>query len=188
MARTAGARKQDSVVGDVSPTGPDLLTVYSPSAGGVVARRARLEGGEVRAGGRLGEQLAPNVLAAEDGGQQARLLLLSAEVDDRGPREPFSEHVQTVRRARAVVLLQEDRLLEERRLLSTVGRRPGESRKAGCVELPLPAAPVRQAVLDRRGLRARQFCDCPLEPRSDPTAVRRPLLCVVEVHLPLLVC
>ena len=61
--------------------GPDLLAGDAPAAvdPGGLGRQT----GQVRAGARLGEQLAPDHLAAEGRRQEPLLLLLGAERDDR---------------------------------------------------------------------------------------------------------
>ena len=59
---------------------PDLLAVHDPLA--AVAHGARAEAGQVAAGVGLAEQLAPDLLAGEQGEEVALLLLLGAGVDD----------------------------------------------------------------------------------------------------------
>ena len=57
------AGDDDAPVGEVRAGGPDLLAVDDPVV--AVAHRARAQAGEVGAGGRLGEELAPDLLARQ---------------------------------------------------------------------------------------------------------------------------
>jgi hypothetical protein len=70
-----------------APRRPDLLAVDHPLV--AVAHRAGAEVGQVAAGAGLAEELAPDLLAREQGEQVALLLLLGAGVQDRGPAQPM---------------------------------------------------------------------------------------------------
>ena len=92
-----GAHEQLAPVGEVAERVPRLLAVDHEVV--AVEHRAALQRREVGARVRLGEALAPDVVAAQHAGQELLLLLVGAELDDRGRdvREP--ERVQRARRA-----------------------------------------------------------------------------------------
>ena len=69
--------------GQVRRRRPDLLAVHDPLV--AVALGAGGEPGDVGAGARLAEQLAPDLLGREDRPEEAVALLLGAAHDDRGP-------------------------------------------------------------------------------------------------------
>ena len=77
-----GAREQQPVGGELGVGRPHLLAGQAPAAV-VLLARARLHGREVRAGGGLGEELAPDLVAVQHRAEVARLLLLVAVGDDR---------------------------------------------------------------------------------------------------------
>ena len=79
-----GAHEQLAVVGDVGPRAPDLLAGDDVVV--AVAHGARAQRGEVGAGLRLGEALAPDALAAQDPRQVERALLVAALGDQRRAR------------------------------------------------------------------------------------------------------
>ena len=98
-----GARQQQAVGGELRVGRPHLLAVEHPRAV-VLEARARLHRREVRAGARLGEQLAPDLVAVEHRPGVARLLLLGAVGDDRRPEHADADHVEDpghARRARS---------------------------------------------------------------------------------------
>ena len=76
---------------DVRVAGPDLLPVDDPVV--AVALGPGRERGEVRAGAGLGEQLAPEVLATEQGPEPAVLLFLGAGVHEGWPRPSDADGV-----------------------------------------------------------------------------------------------
>ena len=78
-----GADQQLAVVGDLRVRRPDLLAGDDVVV--AVAHRLRAQRREVRAGARLGEALAPHVVAPEDAGQVLRLLLGVASAPIVGP-------------------------------------------------------------------------------------------------------
>ena len=82
-----GAGDEDAEPGVLGAAGPDLLAVDDELV--AVADGPGAEVGEVAAAARLGEQLAPELLAAEDRPEVAVLLLLGAGVEDRraGPAD-----------------------------------------------------------------------------------------------------
>ena len=77
-----GAHQQDAPVGLVAPARPHLLAGHHVVV--AVADRPGLQRGEVGAGVRLGEPLAPH-RPADDSGQETGLLLVGPGVEDRGP-------------------------------------------------------------------------------------------------------
>ena len=80
-----GAREQQAVGGELGVGGPHLLSGQPPAAV-VLQARSGLHGREVRAGGGLGEQLAPDLVAVEHRPEVAQLLLVGAVGDDRRAR------------------------------------------------------------------------------------------------------
>src|SRR5439155_26981956 len=80
--------------GRLSTRRPYLLAVDHPLL--AVLDGARLQPGEVRAGARFAEQLTPRLLAGDDVGEVALLLLVGAVGVDRGPGQ---QQAQPSRRA-----------------------------------------------------------------------------------------
>ena len=76
-----GAGDEHAPVGQVGHGVPHLLAVDDPLV--AVAHRPGAQTGEVAAGARLAEQLAPALLAGEHRAQEAALLLVGAVGDDR---------------------------------------------------------------------------------------------------------
>ena len=93
-----GAGDEHAEVGDVGEGVPDLLTVDDPLV--AVADRLRGEAGEVGTGARLGEQLAPDLLAGEHRTQEAFADLVAAVGGDGRPGEGHEER-RRIRRLRA---------------------------------------------------------------------------------------
>ncbi len=129
---------------------PRLLAVEPPAAVRLVACRLALDPGEVAARVRLRPSLAPRLLARGHLRQDAVLLLLRAELEDRGREQEDAVLRDALRRARGVVLLFEDQPLPER---SPRGRRtpgatrpPRTARRTAC-------APTRGARRSRPGCR-----------------------------------
>src|SRR5206468_5983920 len=139
-----GARDEDAPVGEAGVAGPDLLSRHEEDVAAELGAGAA--GGEVRAGVRLGEALAPDLLAGQDPRQEAALLRLRAVMDERRPdqRRPDTD-VDHRRRADAGVLLGEEELLDRRRAAPAVLARPVEPRPAALEEAALP--PAREADL-----------------------------------------
>ena len=77
---------------------PDLLAVDDVDVAAPLGARAN--GGEVGAGVRLREALAPDLLGREDRLEVARLLLLGAVRDDRRPGHAEADHADVRRRLR----------------------------------------------------------------------------------------
>src|SRR5262249_36855991 len=77
-----GANQAEDPVGMLGQRGPGLVAVDDVVV--TISNRLGADGGEVRAGARLGITLAPPVLAGEDARQKLLLLPVAAEgVDDR---------------------------------------------------------------------------------------------------------
>ena len=92
-----GAGEQHAEVGDLRAGRPHLLTVDDPLV--AVADRLGLQAGEVGAGARLAEELAPRLLAGDDVGQEPRALLVGAVGDDGRAGEQQPEPRRRVQRA-----------------------------------------------------------------------------------------
>ena len=74
-----GAGQAQAPVGPPRAGGPDLRAVQHPLV--AVAHGGGERAGDVGAAARLGEELHPDLLALEDGGDVRALLLLGAEVE-----------------------------------------------------------------------------------------------------------
>src|SRR5262249_31848522 len=121
---------------------PDLLTGHvervAAQLGAGPARR------EIRAGVRLREALAPDLVAGEDAAQKALLLRFGAVVDERRSDQPRADaDVDHVRRPQRGVLLGEDELLDRRRAAPAVFPGPVEPGPPALEQAPLPLARER---------------------------------------------
>ena len=116
-----GAGEQDHPVALVGAGGPDLRAVDHVVV--AVADGARLQAGEVGAGAGLAEALAPALLAAQDAGQVALLLLVGA-VEQDGGAGPAQANAAEARRARLGQLLVEDELLHHGEAAAAILRGP----------------------------------------------------------------
>ena len=113
-----GAGQEDAEVAVVRARRPHLLTVHDPLV--AVAHGPGREPGEVGAGARLAEELAPHLVAAQHRRQVALRLLVGAVGDDRRPG-----HARCRRRRRCTNSPSARRLLgEDRRPRSRVPPRP----------------------------------------------------------------
>ena len=108
-----GAHQQLAPVGEGTERGPHLLPVDDEVV--AVAHGARAHGGEVAAGVGLGEALTPDVVAAQHARQEALLLRVAAEVQDRGSDVREADRVQRARRVGALHLLGEHDLFDHAR-------------------------------------------------------------------------
>ncbi|KTE30256.1 hypothetical protein ATE75_04335 [Sphingopyxis sp. H080] len=118
--------------------GPDLLSLDHPFV--ALPPRAGADIGEIRAGTGLRIALAPDFLAACDRGQEARLLLVGAEGEDRRAGEFDADMVEPGRGARARIFLGEDDLLGERGIAAAIGLGPADAAPARFAQPALPVA------------------------------------------------
>src|SRR5207249_10483403 len=104
--------------------------------------RARATSGQVGAGVRLREALAPHLLAGQDAAEKAALLLLGAVLDEGRPDERRSHpDVDHAGGARARVLLGEQELLDRRGAPAPVPGRAWQPCPCRAPPAPLPPAP-----------------------------------------------
>ena len=130
---------------------PHLLAGDHPLV--AVEDGAGLDVREVAAGVRLGEALAPQLVDRLDLREEAPLLLVGAELDQRRGEEALAEERDPRRRVRARVLLVEDDLLGERRRPAAVLLRPRQPDPAVGAEQLLPLDPRRPSPSRRPGRR-----------------------------------
>src|SRR5262249_55196366 len=115
---------------------PDLLTVDEPVI--TVAHRARAQAGEIGAGARLAEQLAPDLFAAQHRPQIALLLLVRAVRHDRRPQHALADGKDARWRLVAAFFLVPDDTLNCGGAAAAVLFRPGDAGPAGIRLLCLP--------------------------------------------------
>ena len=120
--------------------------------------------GEVGAGVGLAPGLRPHDLARRHRRQEPRLLLVGADLHDRGTEEEDAVLVHPPGRAGAVVLLLEDQPVEVVGAAAAVLLRPRHRRPAALPERALPLAVEREALL---GVEARQRLPA-RSPRATP--------------------
>lgn len=143
---TARTCQQNRVGSDLGAARPELLPVDpEPSLDPVGAGPER---SEIRPGFRLGEKLAPDVLAAQDPRKKAFFLLSRAQRHDRGAREVLADDVQTLRGAGSVTLLGEDRLCKSSHSGAAILFWPSQTGIASCQQKPLPLPPPREALVE----------------------------------------
>src|SRR5438552_4112384 len=135
--RDVVARKQETEPRIRAAARPHLLTADPPLV--AVARRTRLEPGEVRPGARLREQLAPDLLAARDRSQPPRLLFGATVGEQRrtDELEPDEVRVQIGYGERRELAAHDADLLG-RRVETSVLLRPrgdGEPRARECLQI-----------------------------------------------------
>src|SRR5262249_53690934 len=145
------------------------------------------DGGQVGAGARLAEELAPDLLGGEDLRDEAPLLLLGAVPHERRPDVVDAHLVDELGGLRARCLVVVDRLLDRRRAGSAVLLRPGEPAPAGTMEARLPVAEEgRLVVLAREageGLRAPAGREVLGEPAPEAEPERLLLGSEGKIHL-----
>ena len=133
-----GPGQAQSPVGPPGARGPHLGAVQHPL---VAVAHGRGEGaGDVGAAARLGEELHPELLALQDGGEVAQLLLLGAELEDDGGARRERRHLHPQGVLVADELLVEHLLVRRRQALARRRRagsrcRPGRRRRA-CAGAP----------------------------------------------------
>ena len=135
-AREVAARDQHAEVAIVRAGGPDLLAVDDPVV--AVALRARAQAGEVGAGGRLGEELAPDLLAAQRLAGVAVALRLRAPGAQRRDAHAEADVEQAARHGVLRFLLVVDHLLDGGAAAPAPVLRPGDAGIAGVGLLGLP--------------------------------------------------
>ncbi len=143
-----GAGQQEHVVRHVGHGGPYLLAVDHVVV--AVAHRAGLQRGQIGAGLRLGEPLAPHVLPGEDLGDELLLLLLGAVVDDGGPDDGHAQPAyEDVRRCpHAGSLLVVDELLHDGHAGAAVLLGPGRGHPVPLGQLGAPGEQVAHLLHD----------------------------------------
>ena len=139
-----GAREEQPERRELRVRRPHLLAAEPPRAV-VLPAGARLDAGEVRAGGGLREQLAPDLVAVEHRAEVARLLRVGPVGDERRAEHADADRVQDPRDARGRDLLVDDDVLDRPAALAAVLRRPRHPGQPGLGELALPA-PARRDV------------------------------------------
>ena len=108
-----GAHEDDAEPREVRERRPHLLAVDDPLV--AVAHGARAETGDVGAGSRLAEHLAPDLFAGEQWPQVALLLRIGAVGHDRRRAHAVSDRIATVRNRRTPPeQLAVDRVLQQR--------------------------------------------------------------------------
>ena len=98
-----GPGQEHGPVREVRPRGPHLLTGDDPVI--AVTLGPGGQGGKVRTGARLAEELAPGLLVADDRREKSKSLLLGPVREQGGRRQVESERVQTTQVERAELLL-----------------------------------------------------------------------------------
>jgi hypothetical protein len=131
-----GPRDDHPVAGVVGAGAPDLLAVDDPLV--AVAHRGGAEAGEVRSGGGLAEELAPDLVAARHLREETLLLLLGAVRHERRTEHPVTDHEDADRGLELRFFLAPDDLLHATEALAAVFLRPREHRPAGVELLRLP--------------------------------------------------
>src|SRR5205814_3761614 len=130
VLRRAGiaARDEHAPVRAMCAGRPDLLAVDHPRV--AVTHRARAQAREVGTGGRLGEELAPDLLPVQCGRRIAPLLLLGRVGEERRHAHAEADLEVTARRDVLAFLLVPDHLLDGRAGAPAVLLRPRDAREA----------------------------------------------------------
>ena len=137
-----GARKEQAEVGELRARGPDLLAVDHP----VVAFRPcpGENAGNVRAGRRFAEHLAPDFLAIQTRPDAVRLVRFAAVGHQGGQAHAQADLEDAETAAKAALFLAHDQLLHRRAAQATQLSRPGDRCIAGSSLPGLPGAGCRQ--------------------------------------------
>ena len=133
-----GAGQAQAPVRPPGAGGPDLRPVEHPLVAVADGRGQRA--GDVGAAARLGEELHPDLLALEDGGEVALLLLLGAEVEQDGRARREGRRLEPGRVLVADQLLVERPLVGRGEALAAVGAREADAGEAGVEEHALELA------------------------------------------------
>src|SRR5262249_20695015 len=123
--RRLGAAENETPIGPLSERGPYLLPVDHPLV--ALALGPGLHVRQLGAGVRLGEPLAPELLALDDRRQEAALLLRRAERHHRGSEQGLADVSEPPRAASARVLFVEDDLLHQRQAAAPVFLGPADA-------------------------------------------------------------
>ncbi len=180
-----GAGQQDAELGLVGAGVPDLLAVDDP--GVTVALGPGAQAGQVGAGAGLAVELAPQLIAAQDG-IEVLLLLLGGAVGDEGRADHVHRDRQHAgRHVELALLLGEDAGLVRRAAPPPVRLGPRDARPAAVIQRALPAtAGLEVARIVGRGHRRSGIglatLGVGLEPRPGFGTEGRLVRGVVEVH------
>ena len=148
-----GPDQQLAVVGHLGVRGPDLRAGDDVVV--AVADGPGAHGGQVDAGVGLGEALAPDLVALEDGGQVPLALFGRPLGDDGGAGVEEADEVHPdVGGVGPLELLLEDQLLDRGRAPAPAFDRPVDPGVAGVEEQPLPVGVVGAAARPVGGRRA----------------------------------
>jgi hypothetical protein len=175
-----GPHEAEDPVGVVRERRPGLLALDDIVV--ALARRARLEGREIRACARLRVALAPEVVAVVDAREETLFLRGRAELEEhRGAhREPERNEGRS---ARVTALLLEDVTLHDRPVGAAPLLRPGRRDPPLLGEDPVPA---QEIVAGQVGVRRDRLVQVPGEVRREPgpdvVAKRELVGGIVEVH------
>ena len=168
----AGAGEQDRVRCQLGAAGPDLLALDAPAA--VHLGCGGTQRGQVGARLRLGEQLAPELVAGEDRSKVALVLVRGAELDDRGTGEVLADDVEPFRRTCPIEFLVEYRAQLGVHAAAAVLLRPGQAGIPGVVKQPLPGAPIVELVLEACGFGSAELRQRVLQATHAPRRGIRP--------------
>ncbi len=119
-----GAGQEHPAAGVVRARRPDLLAVHDPLV--TVAHGGRAQPREVRAGPRLGEQLAPDLLAGQQRGEPAGALLVGAVRDDGRSTHGGADAEHVIGDVERLRLVPPHHLLDEGRVAAPVRARPAD--------------------------------------------------------------
>src|SRR5215469_6422331 len=164
-----GPGQHRSVVAVLSPRRPHLLSAENPLI--AVPDSSGLQAGNVGSGARLGEQLAPDLLAPQHRRQISLLLLLRAHLENRVSWHADADEEGPVRQVVVARLLAPDDLLHAGQPLAAVLLWPGDPGETGVEELCLECLLLRDhrslagalAILIGSAARriGRKPCPCP---------------------------
>src|SRR5439155_19486982 len=138
LGRRVGAEEAEQVGAERPPGRPRLLAGETPPPGRLVPHGGALDAGQVAAGVALRPALAPEVLGRRHPGQDAVLLLLGAELEQRRGEQEDAVLGDALRTAGPVVLLLEEQPLDQARLAAAVLPRPRDDGPAGAEQRALP--------------------------------------------------
>ena len=180
-AGPGGPREEEAPLGDGRVRGPDLLARHPPAI--AIADGGRPQRGEVRAGIRLAEALAPDHLAPRDGRQMLALLLRCPVAHDHRAH-PVDPHVLSAPRlVMRPHLLAHRGLLPDRGIPAAPALRPGHAQQAAVGENaaePLRRLQIRRIVGEGTEEIRR---DVLLHQLAQPGPQRHHVLAHVEVHV-----